>query len=538
MPTQLSAWTSAWRRLDEKVLTGPLSKDRAPLQKVRRTLFNTVFAELPTELRSTRHQARQLAETQVAAIEAAAVAHAEDLVTLTRVAEFVKGWFADTQAAAPQLTNVRNSADVWCPLVQAMAADAGDIAALGAQSATDWEAWLRVHHQLDIAPEDRVADPAAIREHLHAPGVAKRVDADLAEAWERRPVAERPAPVRLDPMGFAPWRPPDAHLLADVVSRADAALAAWPADALAYRLCLTRQEGPLQPPTTLPTRPEAGQAVTSSDDDGPIDEADEDSVEDRLPAPLDRNLLLRLVHRNKPRLGSRTRGITVPHLVGEEVARAAAPLGLLDVESRRAMVAAGATLATSLWVDDLAEIPEVARRSPDAYLWQGAAHIRRQVFGKHAQFDLLSRETQWRINEPIASFGPRLWSRLHNRERDGRPVDAWGATWSVWTGWLKSLYQPNPSGPPPLVLDDRTDPGTPAVDIPSWRQRQAMLQLLALVPGPACAFGYAARAGTATSQEWDALTAAADEADPEAISSWPSFADMDDYLRDDLKDRT
>lgn len=532
MPTQLRAWAHAWTQVDEAVRRGPLTSLGAPTKRVRQYLFRTIFAELPTELTAYVHQGETISEGQQTLIERAVRDHRDDLLAVTEVATYVRGWIATHPALRRRRAEERGLADLWTPNVRDMLRDAGGVRALVELGEHEWAQWLSDRYHVDADhPEDLPSDAEAIRRYLLTPGVDALLTDTLAQRWALRPPGPATWPTTLEPLGLDPARVPDGDLRRLIDERADAVLAAWPDDALSRALGLTATPAgsTLRPPPML--RPE--------------DDADaRDEVTGGVTRPRERSLRLRLIHKNKRGEGSDTRALTVGDLVAEEIERCAQPLGLLEPPSRRALVAAGATLAQTRWIDDPDHVRTVPDDHPDKYLLRVAAQVRRCFFARHTQLELLPLETQRRIAHPVATLGPRLWSRLHNGERDGKASDPYEAVADAWQSWRKDLPKPGAGVPPPRSLDSLPGapgldgaPVDPRVDLPTLHVPDedvvVALQFLAETLGAAMqGFVKAVWDGQAEEAGWAALTASADAVAPGIIEVWPSFAAVVAYLNE------
>ncbi|MEU6014778.1 hypothetical protein ABZ826_12195 [Streptomyces sp. NPDC047515] len=162
-----------------------------------------------------------------------------------------------------------------------------------------------------------------------------------------------------------------------------------------------------------------------------------------LPAPLDRTLFERLfvVLQSSAR---REELPTVPELVGREVGRSCAPLGLHD-ESLRVAVVLGGRLAVGL--DPLG--------SGDCVLGRTAAHRavnsrwRREASVLRARrmtvspspdpdggvLDALAQD----LRTPWAAYMRRLWVRLHGRDVRDAPLGDLASAWAVLDGVARSV---------------------------------------------------------------------------------------------------
>lgn len=557
MRTQLEAWRRAWAHVDAEVQRGVLTSRGTPIKRVRQHLFRTLFPELGPQLTAYVHQHDVIQDSEQDLIVRATREHGADLVTVTAVATFVRRWIVTT----PELTRRRaggdGSADLWAPKVREMIQEAGGVRALAQQGEEAWTEWLRARFHVGAErPEELIADAEAIRTYVLADGVADLLGTEVARAWAARPVGPPAPPDALEPVGLNPARVPVEAARAAIEEGADALLAAWPDDALSRVLGLTgTSEGsPLSPPPVLAEDDAAPRHVPSgSRGDEAFDQAEEDDDEATpgLAPPRDRSLLLRLVHRNTRGAGSDRRAITVQDLVHEEIERCASPLALLGPASRRALVAAGASLAQTRWIDDPADARKVTADHPDKYLLLIAVQVRRCFFARHTRLELLPVDTQRRIAHPATTFGPRLWSRLHNWERDGKMTDPYLAVESAWRSWLKDLRKPSADSPPPPRPLDAL-PGAPGVDgapvgpgvilspashLPFEDVVTALRHLAETLGEAVRDFVSDAWAGLARQADWAELTARADAEAPGIIADWPTFEAVLDYLTELRSDR-
>ncbi|WP_420309657.1 hypothetical protein ACOB87_03740 [Streptomyces sp. YS-B37] len=162
-----------------------------------------------------------------------------------------------------------------------------------------------------------------------------------------------------------------------------------------------------------------------------------------LPAPLDRTLFERLfvVLQSSPR---REELPTVPELVGREVGRSCAPLGLYD-ESLRVTVVLGGRLAVGLdplGIETPAPDLSSAHRAVNSR-WRREASVlraRRMTVSPRPDpdggaLDALAQD----LRTPWTAYMRRLWVRLHGRDvRDAGLADA-GAAWAVLDGVARSV---------------------------------------------------------------------------------------------------
>lgn len=542
MPTQLQAWRRAWADVGDEVRHGVLSHAGTPTRKVRQTLFNTIFADLPTVLRSPRYQASPISQTEADEIAAATRAHLGELRVLTEVSDFVRRWIATTPELARERAAANNAADLWAPRVQRMVEDAGGVAMLAAQGEAGWEAWLRRYDHLDdTAPRDLPADGRAVRMYLGQPGVAALVEEEIDDVWARRPAETRTGRPDREFLGHLPWRVPTSDARRQIDARADRLLERWPHDTLCRVFGLTRVDPDTE---TLPPPPvfrpqEAGEPVAALDpgDEGwESDDAGEDDERRGIEAPLDRSLLLRLVHRNRRAPIAQGRPIHVHELVSEEIARSAAPLGLLGADARRALVAAVMPMTFPLWSSE----PESAMTTanhPDRDVLRIVRLVRRLFRGR--DLEELPQDAQRRLLQPADTFGPRVWSRLHNRERDRREEDSYRTVASAFSSWLKDLLARYSAAPGHTTLEDL--PRAPGLDgAPYVRGEEvaiALRHLAETLPDEVRAFGRDLEGGFATALEWHQLTEAVEQIYPGIIDPWPAFDAVRDYLNELRSDR-
>lgn len=548
MPTQLVAWRRAWAHVDADVQQGILTSRGAPTKRVRQHLFRTIFPELGPQLTAYAHQNDDILDWEQDLIVRATREHGPDLILVTALATFVRDWIMTT----PELTRRRaggdGSADLWAPKLREMIQEAGGLRALAQQGEEAWAQWLRARFHVDAdRPEELVADAEAIRMYVFAGGVTDLLGTELARAWATRPHDPRTRPAALVPVGLHPAHIPQEPQRAAIEKRADALLAEWPDDALSRVLGLTATpEGtPLPPPPVLTEDDVATrQAPSGSRGDEWFDEDEEDEASPGLAPPRDRSLLLRLVHKNRRGAGSDRRAITVQGLVREEIERCASPLALLGPASRRALVAAGASLAQTRWIDDPADARKMPADHPDKYLLLIAAQVRRCFFARHTRLELLPVETQRRIAHPATTLGPRLWSRLHNWERDGKMTDAYGAVTAAWRSWLKDLPKPGTGSPPPPQRLASL-PGAPGFDgapvgsrvslppaprLPFEDVVTALLHLTETLGDQTRDFLNDMWAGFARQADWAELTARSEAVAPGVVATWPTFEAVLDYL--------
>lgn len=193
----------------------------------------------------------------------------------------------------------------------------------------------------------------------------------------------------------------------------------WGRDDLPVHLGLTARQ--------VPPRPEVGRGASTA----------------TLPAPLDRTLFERLfvVLQSSAR---REELPTVPELVGREVGRSCAPLGLYD-ESLRVAVVLGGRLAVGL--DPLgsgeSELGRTAAHRAVNSRWRREASVlraRRMTVSPRPDPDggVLAALAQ-DLRTPWAAYMRRLWVRLHGRDVRDAPLADVGAAWAVLDGVARSV---------------------------------------------------------------------------------------------------
>ncbi|WP_020138506.1 hypothetical protein [Streptomyces sp. 351MFTsu5.1] len=284
----------------------------------------------------------------------------------------------------------------------------------------------------------------ALKEHLADSARRARLDAELTAAWDGReeataavdtglaaevldacgvPGAVSPAFAAMvraghgSLLGRALWsaHPADVWDRADVGARADL----WGRSDVPPHLGLTAHR--------VPPRPGVGRSASTA----------------TLPAPFDRTLFERLftvlqtsTHREQLP--------TVPELVGREVGRSCAPLGLHD-ESLRVAVVLGGRLAAGLdplGTRGFAAGSTAAHRIVNSR-WQREASVlraRRMTVspGPDPDGGVLNALAQ-DLRTPWTAYMRRLWVRLHGRDvREAALPDA-ASAWSVLDGVARSV---------------------------------------------------------------------------------------------------
>ncbi|MFJ2907823.1 hypothetical protein ACIO8F_00025 [Streptomyces sp. NPDC087228] len=275
-----------------------------------------------------------------------------------------------------------------------------------------------------------------LKDHLADASRRARLDGELATGWEsRRPAAADGAAAAvalaaevLDACGVpgGAGNPPAYVSMVeaghgDLLGRALWAhpSGVWGRDDLPAHLGLTERQ--------VPPRPEVGRGASTA----------------TLPAPLDRTLFERLfvVLQSSAR---REELATVPELVGREVGRSCAPLGLYD-ESLRVAVVLGGRLAVGLdplGTGESAPGRTAAHRAVNSR-WRreaSALRARRMTVSPRPDPDggVLEALAQ-DLRTPWAAYMRRLWVRLHGRDvRDASLRDA-ASAWAVLDGVARSV---------------------------------------------------------------------------------------------------
>ncbi|MFE2884197.1 hypothetical protein [Streptomyces sp. NPDC059272] len=288
----------------------------------------------------------------------------------------------------------------------------------------------------DVADADGGRTVDALKRCLADAAQYARLEKELAVAWEGRaptPVGDAAVAVALagevlEACGGAE-EPRDSPAYASMVAAGHGGLlgralwararGVWGRADLPAHLGLTHRQ--------LPSRPQVGRGASTA----------------TLPAPLDRTLFERLfvVLQSSSR---REELPTVPELVGREVGRSCAPLGLSD-ESLRVAVLLGGRLAVGL--DPLGiETPAPGLTSAHRAVnsrWRREASVlraRRMTVSPRPDpdggtLDALAQD----LRTPWTAYMRRLWVRLHGRDvRDAGLADA-GAAWAVLDGVARSV---------------------------------------------------------------------------------------------------
>ncbi|MER7922487.1 hypothetical protein ABTY96_05020 [Streptomyces sp. NPDC096057] len=288
----------------------------------------------------------------------------------------------------------------------------------------------------EVADADGGRTVGALKRYLADAAEFARLERELAVAWDGRvstpaggtDIAVALAGEVLEACGGAE-EPRDSPAYASMVAAGHGALVGrtlWAqADGVWGRADLPAHLGLSE--RRLPPLPEVGRGASTA----------------TLPAPLDRTLFERLfvVLQSSSR---REELPTVPELVGREVGRSCAALGLYD-ESLRVAVLLGGRLAVDL--DPLgiaAPAPGLtsAHRAVNSR-WRREASVlraRRMTVSPHPDpdggaLDALAQD----LRTPWTAYMRRLWVRLHGRDvRDAGLADV-GAAWAVLDGVARSV---------------------------------------------------------------------------------------------------
>ncbi|MFD4877037.1 hypothetical protein ACFWOB_27265 [Streptomyces sp. NPDC058420] len=288
----------------------------------------------------------------------------------------------------------------------------------------------------DVADADDGRTVDALKRYLADAAQCARLERELAVTWDGRastPVGDTAVAVALagevlEACGGAEG-PRDSPAYASMVAAEHGGLlgralwaqtgGVWGRADLPAHLGLTERQ--------VPPRPQVGRGASTA----------------TLPAPLDRTLFERLfvVLQSSSR---REELPTVPELVGREVGRSCAPLGLYD-ESLRVAVVLGGRLAVGL--DPLGiETPAPGLTSAHRAVnsrWRREASVlraRRMTVSPRPDpdggaLDALAQD----LRTPWTAYMRRLWVRLHGRDvRDAGLADA-GAAWAVLDGVARSV---------------------------------------------------------------------------------------------------
>ncbi len=289
----------------------------------------------------------------------------------------------------------------------------------------------------DVADADGGRTVDALKRYLADPAQQALLDRELSTLWTGRqsaPASDTAAAAValatevLEAYGGAEG-PRNASSYVDMVAAGHGDLlgrvlwahasGVWGRDDLPAHLGLTERE--------LPPRPQVGRGASTA----------------TLPAPLDRTLFERLfvVLQSSAR---REELPTVPELVGREVGRSCAPLGLYD-ESLRVAVVLGGRLAVGLdplGTGDSAPGRTAAHRAINSR-WRREASVlraRRMTVSPRPDPDggVLGALAQ-DLRTPWAAYMRRLWVRLHGRDVRDAPLPDAASAWAVLDGVARSV---------------------------------------------------------------------------------------------------
>ncbi|WP_329263779.1 hypothetical protein OG223_48835 [Streptomyces sp. NBC_01478] len=288
----------------------------------------------------------------------------------------------------------------------------------------------------DVADADGGRTVDALKRYLTDVTQQARLERELVAGWEGRrsvPVVDTAAAVALagevlEACGGAegPRNSPSYRSMVEaghgeLLGRALWAHArgVWGREGLPAHLGLTGRE--------LPPRPQVGRGASTA----------------TLPAPLDRTLFERLfvVLQSSAR---REELPTVPELVGREVGRSCAPLGLYD-ESLRVAVVLGGRLAVGLdplGIEEPAPGRTAAHRAVNSR-WRREASVlraRRMTVSPRPDpdggvLDALAQD----LRTPWTAYMRRLWVRLHGRDVRDAPLTDAAAAWALLDGVARSV---------------------------------------------------------------------------------------------------
>ncbi|MFJ5307254.1 hypothetical protein [Streptomyces sp. NPDC088350] len=288
----------------------------------------------------------------------------------------------------------------------------------------------------DVAHADGGRTVDVLKRYLADAAQQARLDGELSTLWAGRqsaPVADTATAVTLatevlEACGGAEG-PLNAPSYASMVEAGHGGLfgrvlwahasGVWGDEDLPAHLGLTERQ--------LPSRPQVGRGASTA----------------TLPAPLDRTLCERLfvVLQSSAR---REELPTVPELVGREVGRSCAPLGLYD-ESLRVAVVLGGRLAVGLdplGTGESAPGRTAAHRAVNSR-WRREASVlraRRMTVSPRPDpdggvLDALARD----LRTPWAAYMRRLWVRLHGRDVRDAPLPDAASAWAVLDGVARSV---------------------------------------------------------------------------------------------------
>lgn len=571
MPSKADAWARAWGQIqDRDVLDGPLTGRAGPSWAARKNLFLRLFPQLTPELIATRQNTRQLSHEEYEEILTAVAESSEQIHALSLLCAFVKNWFTATSVVGPLVRGTSKVEDIVFKDVKDLLEAKGGLDQVEGAGGEAVEAWLRERYHLDDDDMGGLpVDPPAVRQYLYRPEVTARLERELADAWASTPrTAAGDAPLVTPPWVVGVEPTPELRARLEAAARTDLAsiehdrlcrqlgLTTTPADtALAAPVVLSRQE----------RRKKSGDGLS-------------EASYSRYPKPLDRSLERRLrdgvdagdkapdnAKRLSPEEEAKLPAIIVddlaepfdrPHHDGEtratvreavaaEVARSAQPLGLAVEENRWAFVAGAAAVRTLMWLDDMTELQGLADKAGADAEWVAgvaalSAHFRRYLPG-YLREGMLSRPVREALHNPPLTFGPRLWSRLHNAERDGRRLDPFAGIRDAWSSWVKdlrsygwdfvyelpdheTLQQHSIVGGAEAPVDETDALGSEV------NTAEAFALLSERRPTKTRAFARQVMAGTATERQWRALIRETELAEGHAYRNWPSFADVQSII--------
>ncbi|WP_051800925.1 hypothetical protein [Streptomyces sp. NRRL F-525] len=288
----------------------------------------------------------------------------------------------------------------------------------------------------DVADADGGRTVDALKRYLADAAQHARLEKELGVAWEERqltPAADTAVAVALagevleacggveGPRKSSSYMSMVDARLGELLGRAlwVHASGMWGRDDLPAHLGLTERE--------LPPRPRVGRGASTA----------------TLPAPLDRTLFERLfvVLQSSAR---RDELPTVPKLVGREVGRSCAPLGLYD-ETLRVAALLGGQLAVGLdplGIDESGPGRTAAHRAVNSR-WRREASVlraRRMTVSPRPDPDggVLEALAQ-DLRTPWTAYMRRLWVRLHGRDVRDAPLADAASAWAVLDGVARSV---------------------------------------------------------------------------------------------------
>ncbi|WP_329348180.1 hypothetical protein OG226_05805 [Streptomyces sp. NBC_01261] len=288
----------------------------------------------------------------------------------------------------------------------------------------------------DVADADGGRTVDALKRYLADVAQQDRLEVELGVAWEGRrltPAADTSVAVALasdvletcggveGPRNSPAYSSMVEAGLGELLGRTlwTHASGVWGRDGLPAHLGLTERE--------LPPRPQVGRGASTA----------------TLPAPLDRTLFERLfvVLQSSAR---REELPTVPELVGREVGRSCAPLGLYD-ETLRVAALLGGQLAVGLDPLGIKAPPSgwtEAHRAVNGR-WRREASVlraRRMTVSPRPDpdggvLDALAQD----LRTPWTAYMRRLWVRLHGRDVRDAPLTDAASAWAVLDGVARSV---------------------------------------------------------------------------------------------------